>query len=222
LLRAGELAVQGFHGLIFHVAPHWSEATALVVIGIGLLYTLQGFRFARFLLSLTCAGGGLALGWLLVELAGLPAFCSALPAAGLGLLALLRRRIGLALASAFTFGTLGHYLAHEVRLQPDIVLIVGGVGLVGGFAMIWVCRRVLPILVTIIQGAGLLMLGFVGITHSLVPSLGETFLQWARSLPLMVPTFMLMLCALGYSVQANARQGEIETGSPGWNDLEAY
>ena len=50
-----------FQGLIFRSAARWSEATSLVLLGSGLLYTLQGFRFARFLLPLTCAGGGLVV-----------------------------------------------------------------------------------------------------------------------------------------------------------------
>ena len=79
----------------------------------------------------------------------------------------------------------------------------------------------LPIVVTILQGAGLLVVGFVGVTCELVPSLGLTFVEWADRLPLMVPVLMVMLCVLGYSVQYNAFNGDISSGGrSGIHDLE--
>ncbi|MFQ5804898.1 MAG: hypothetical protein ACE5I3_00445 [Phycisphaerae bacterium] len=211
-----------FQGLIFRAALRWPEAMSLVVFGAGLLYMLQGFRFARFLIALSCAGGGLALGGILAKLAGL-SIISAFPAAAvLGIVGLVRFRLGLALASAFTLGALAPYLAVQLGLRHTIVLIVAVLGFAIGYTMIWVCRRSLPILVTIVPGAGLLVTGFVGITCALAPSLGLTFLDWATSIPLMVPGLMLMLCILGYSVQANALQGDMETGgSPGLRNLDA-
>ena len=72
-----------------------------------------------------------------------------------------------------------------------------------------------------LAGAGLTIVAFVAITSSLAPSLGATFQDWASSYGLLVPGFILMLCTLGYSVQANARQGDMETGGdPSLRDLE--
>lgn len=208
-------------GLIFQDASDWSAATALVVLGIGLLYLLQGFRFARFLIPVSCAGGGLALGGILAGLVGLPASVPLSVAAVLGILALFWYRRGLTLASGFTLGALGLYLASQVGLPPNIMLVIGGGGFVAGLAAIWICGRTLPILVTVVQGAGLLVVGFVGLTTALAPSLGVTFVEWATQIRVMVPALMVMLCVLGYSVQANAFQGDIESGgNPGLNDLE--
>jgi len=214
--------VYDFQSLIFRAASHWSEATALVVLGLGLLYTLQGFRFARFLVAVSCAGGGLAVGGILGKLAGFPVVSAAVGAAVLGLLALIRYRLGLALASAFTIGALGPYIGVQLGVKPNMVPVVTAAAFSAGYSLIWVCRRTLPIVVTIIQGAGLLVVGFVGLTCALAPSLGLTFVDWANNIPVMVPGLMLMLCALGYSVQANAHQGDMESGgSSGLNDLEA-
>ena len=209
-------------GLIFRSASHWPGATALVVLSVGLLYTLQGFRFARFLLAVSCAGGGFALGTILAALLNLPPIVPIITAAGLGAGALARSRLAVPLASAFTLAALAQYLAAQLHQSPTVVWIAGGLGLPAGFSLKWVCRRTLPILVTIVQGAGLLVLGFVGITNAVVPSLGETFVDCAARYALLVPGLMLILCVLGYSVQANALQGDIESGgNPGWNDLEA-
>ncbi len=211
-----------FQGLIFRFASHWSAATSLAVLGIGLLYLLQGFRFARFLTAVSCVGGGLVVGGIAGELVGRPLPAALAAGATLGLLGLFRFRAGLVLASAFTGSALAQYLAAQLGVNPIITLIAAGIGFPVGFSLIWVCRRTLPILVTIVQGAGLLIVGFVGITNATAPSLGQTFLEWAAAIPLMVPGFVLMLCVLGYSVQANALQGSIETGGcPDVDDVKA-
>jgi hypothetical protein len=214
--------VHDYQSLIFRSASHWSEATSLVVLATGLLCTLQGFRFARFLIPIACLGGGLVAGALAVALLGLPPLVALISAAAFGIAGIARYRIGLTFASAFTFAALAQYLAVQCGMKPNMSLFAAGVGLIGGFALVWACRRVLPIFVTILQGGGLLVVGFVGITSALVPTLGLTFVEWSERIPLMVPALILMLCILGYSVQANAVQGDMETGGdPGLNDLEA-
>lgn len=211
-----------FQSLIFRSAGRWSEATSLAVFAIGLLYALQGFRFARFLLPLVCAGGGLALGAVLAAVADLPGAVAILVAAVLLIVALLRFRVALMLSSAFTFGAVAQYLAVQLGMRPHMSLITGGIGFAVGFTLVYVCRRTLPIIVTIIQGAGLLVVGFVGLSTGLVPSLGLTFVDWSGRLPLMVPVLMVMLCTLGYTVQINAYQGDIESGGRSEvRDLEA-
>ena len=210
-----------YQRLIFNAASHWSQATALVVFALGLLCMLQGFRFARLLLPLSCAGGGLIVGLILCQALGLPSVVIPAVAAGLGCLAFVRLKIAVVLSSAFTFAALGQYLAIQFGTHPNTSMIVAAVGLAAGFCMIWVCRRMLPIVVTILQGAGLLVVGFVGISCDLVPSLGLTFVEWAERLPLMVPALIVMLCVLGYSVQYNGFNGDISSGGrPGIHDLE--
>lgn len=211
-----------FQSLIFRAASHWSAVAGLVLLALGLLCTLQGFRFARLLLTIACVGGGFVLGGIAAGLTGLPPIVALISAAGLGILALKRYRVGLALASMFTFGALAQYLGVQLGLRPNIVLVAAGVGAAVGLSMTWVCHRPLPVILTTLQGAGLLIVGFVGLTNALAPSLGLTFIDWAANTRLMVPALMLMLCVLGYSVQANAQQGDLEAGgTPGWNSPEA-
>ena len=211
-----------FQSLIFRSVTHWHEATSLAVVGIGLLCILQGFRFARFLLPLACAGGGLVIGAILVAFTDLPVAAAIIPGAVLGFVGFLQYRIALKLASGFTFGAAAQYLAIQLGLSPDASLIMGGIGLAAGFSMAWFCRRSLPFLVTIVLGAALLVVGFVGLSTALVPSLGLTFVDWSGRIPLMVPGLMIMLSVLGYSVQVNAYQGDVESGGrSGARDLGA-
>ena len=208
----GRPTVYDAQSLIFRSATNWPEATSLFIVGAGLLFLLQGFRFARFLLPIGCMGGGLVLGGIVAELADLPPAAAMVVAAILGVLALARYVVGVKLGSAFTFGALAQYLAVQLGFGPNPVLVITIVGMLIGLSLFWVCRRSLPILITMLQGSGLLIVGFVGLTSAAVPSLGLTFQDWAERIPLMIPVLIVMLCTLGYSVQANALQGDMEVG----------
>lgn len=198
--------------LIFQKVTYLPDASSLVILALGLLCVLQGFRFARFLVALICAGGGFLVGSLTASSTGMPPLVAGVTAIGLCGLAIFRFRAGLVIAAAFTGGALLFFLAEQLGARPNTVLTSGAVGLATGFSLIWVCPRSLPMLLTIVHGAGLLIVAFVAVTSALAPSLGVTFCDWATTYPLMTPAFMLMLCTLGYSVQANARQGAMETG----------
>ena len=207
--------------MVFRQASYWSVGTSLAVLFVGLLYTLQGFRFARFLLPVTCAAAGLVIGLILSGIIGLSYIAAFAMAAVFGIVALLQFRFGLISSSAFSFGILTQYIGRQCGLTPDMSLIFGGIGIVIGIAMYWMYRRQLPMIVTILVGSGLLVTGFVGITSDLAPSLGDTFIEWAGRIPLFVPVLLIMLWTLGYSVQANARQGEMQAGgSPDVQELE--
>jgi hypothetical protein len=221
-MRRGRQLVYDFQSLIFREASNWSAGTSLAVFFVGLLYTLQGFRFARILLPVAAGGGGLVIGAIVAGILGLSATSSFLSAAVFGVVALLYFRFGLVASSAFTFGVLAQYLGRQCGLTPDMSIVVGLVGFVLGIGMFWLYRLHLPMIVTILIGSGLLVTGFVGIAMGLAPSLGGTFIDWAERLPLLVPVLLIMLWTLGYSVQGNARQGEMQTGgSPDIQELQA-
>lgn len=211
-----------FQSLIFRQAAHWSEATSLVMLCIGLLYVLQGFRFARLLLPIICAAGGLGLGIILAGFAGFPGMFAMLIAAIFGIIGLCSFRWSIIVSSTVTFGLLTQYLGRQCGLRPDLSLIFGLIGMGVGIAMFWLYRRQLPMIVTILAGSKLLVIGFVGLALKFAPSLGSTLVDWSERLPLMMPVLLIMLWTLGYSVQANARQGELQTGgSPDVRELES-
>lgn len=209
-------------GLIFRAVLHWSPTMALIVFGLGLLYMLQGFRFARALLALTCGGASFFLGTLAAGALGtLPMLSgSAVGLIGL-LLALWRFRVGVLLASTYVISGITTYLVWRCGLPPNVVLCGTAVGaLVGAFLFI-ACLRALPILLTTLQGAVLLVLGFTAVCNHVLPALSRTFVDWSESFWPTLPIMLTLFTITGYSVQANARQGDTRTGGGGgWNSLE--
>ena len=199
---------------VFRLASHWNEATAGVVFLLGLLYTLQGFRFAPFLVPLACAGAGMFAGMQLAELVQMPPLLvGGIMAAIVLCITLANFRAGLLLAAGLTFGLLALYLGAQAGFKHEMLFGTAAVGLALGVASYWVYRRQLTLFVTTAQGGMLLIVGFVGITATMLPSLGYTFQDWADRLPFLVPMLMAMLWVLGFSVQANMMQGDMETGA---------
>ncbi len=212
--------MQDFQGIIFRWAAHQSELTAVSILAVGLLYALQGFRFARLLLAGSACAAGFLIGSLVAALVGAPGFIGGAPLGlCMGILALGKVRFGVFVSSAFTFAALAHYLGVRFHLPSESTLLLAAAGLLVGCSLYWICRRPLPIVLTTIQGAVFLVIGFVALASSLTPTLAETFLSWSSDLPVMVPMLMLMLVITGFSVQANAQQGDMETGQS-WNSAQ--
>lgn len=210
-------------GMIFRTVSHWSAASALVVFLLGVLFSLQGYRFARILLALTSAAGGFISGGAVAALLETPPEG---PAGALalvfGLLSVLRPRVGLALASGFVFCGFAIYLTTRVSNLPEVALAAAGIGFAAGIGLLWVVRRSLAIMITVMEGAALMVIGFVATTSALAPPLAQTFRDWADSFTLLVPTMLGMFCVLGYSVQANSAQGDIRAGGgKSWNSATA-
>lgn len=192
-------------------SQHW--LTGLVLLLIGLLYAFQGFRMSSFLIGASCA----MLGWVAGVAAGafttLPGEQLALVAAGsLAATAVWARRAALVILGGGTFLLLGHYLAQQVDLPPTAALALAGVaGGLGGL-MSHLCSRTMTLLLTALHGTILIIAGFVGVSTHVIPSVGDTFCDWARDWSLLVPVLMTMLCITGYSIQFSSRRGDIRTG----------
>jgi len=106
------------------------------------------------------------------------------------------------------------HLKHEAvrSFLPDSRLIAGVIGLVIGCGAPYAFGRCAPIILTSIQGGMLMIIGFVGTTSQLAPSLASTFVEWTGELSFMGPLLLTMAVVTGYSVQANMQQGDISTG----------
>ena len=203
-----------YQSYVLHHAVYWPVSTSLALLAAGALYGLQGFRFARVLLAITCAGGGFAVGGVVSEMVSYPPIIGSLGLAVIfGLLAIMKLRVGVTMSAGLIFGLLGNYIAIRAHLAGVTPLYAAAAGAFVGLALAWGRQRSLPILVTTVQGAGLMLIGFVGVAATLAPTLAGTFVDWAGNMTLMVPMFLVMLIALGYSVQANLQQGDIRAGS---------
>lgn len=212
-------------GLIVDFARDWSQGTAAVVFIVGLLYAIQGFRFARVLLAISCAAAGWMLAATLRDLTaplGIPAIVvSAAAALALGVQPLIHYRTGVIIASVCTFAFMAFDLSARLIGEPRVVLLASIGGALFGGSLFWLHRRCLPLLVTAIHGSLLVLLGFVGISSSILPELADTFVGYAHDWPLMLPVLLTTLCITGYTVQLNAYQGDIVVGGGrGWNSPE--
>lgn len=199
--------------MLFRWVGSQSQATSLMIVGAGLLFALQGFRFARFIFAVTAGAAGFVGGAAGAAVAGLPAPPTAiLCGAVLGGLSMYRFSIGASISAMFVFGMMTANLVARFTNDPNPILFGAGVGCLVGLSLRWVCVRAMPIIVTTVEGAALLILGFVGLASGLAPSLAHTFVDWSQTIPLLTSAMMVMLFVLGYSVQSNAQQGDIQTG----------
>jgi len=210
-------------GLILNWALRQPGTAALSLLMVGLLFTLQGFRFAGMLLPVTCAIGGFAIGTVGAVMLQFdePIMAAAVCAGMFGLSALMNFRIGLMIASMFAFAILGQFFCERLGAHPSTMLTATAIFGVIGLCMRWVCLRPLPIIVTSILGALVLTVGFVAGAAQIAPALAGTFVYYAERWSLVTPLFLLMLFVLGYSVQANAQQGDITSGGARDNYHEA-
>ena len=198
---------------IFGWAAAQPALTGVVVLAAGVVYAFFGFRVFRFLLGVSCAGLGWAIGATAAALAhqpiGLPGLILAVLA---GAVSLKWEKPGVIAASGATWGVLGIYLAVQVHVPEVGALITGGFAAVLGALFGWLCFRTTRVILTTLQGTVLMILGFVATSTHLLPAVGVTFRQWASSQSLVVPIFLAMLFAAAYSYQAMHQQGDIRTG----------
>jgi len=203
-----------YQSLIFRWASFQTDGTSAAIFIFGLLYAFFGFRFARFLLAVSAGGVGAVAGWNLAGLTGLPAVAaSLLLAAGMAAVALRYQQVGVVTAAATTFAALGYYLAAQLGLHVAVQWVCVSVGGGLGVAFAWLNRRAMPLVVTTVQGTVLMIVGFVGLSNALLPSLGVTLLEWAADWSLLIPAVLGMLWVTAYSCQANAQQGDIRSGA---------
>lgn len=198
---------------VFHwmASQHW--LTGFTILLIGLLYAFQGFRMLRFLVGASSA----LLGWLLGMIAGalttLPADQLALIAAGaLAATAVWAHRAALIILGAGTFMLLGHYLALQLELPFEAALAAALVMSGLGGLMSHLCSRTMTLILTSLHGTMFIIAGFVGVSTHLIPSVGDTFCDWASDWSLLVPGLMAMLCVTGYSIQFSSKRGDIRMG----------
>jgi len=204
-----------FQRMVFDWAAGQSGLTGLAIFAAGLLFAFCGFRTIRYLLALPAAGLGALLG------AQAWAFQAQLPtwlflgtgAVMGGVAAFAVPRATVAVCSGATWGALGGYLAIQVGASAIPAAVTLGVCALAGVILALVSRSTMIVLFTTLQGAGLLVVGFVGLSSSVLPSLGHTFRALAQNQSLVVPMLLGMLSVTAFSYQSSSRQGDMFTGS---------
>lgn len=199
---------------LFRWAAAQPAATGLVLFGTGLVFGFFGFRMFSLLLSVSLAALGALAGLLAGDAAGLPVDMTAVTGALVGGLVAVSWRPGAtALACGATWGLLGAYLLIQFGFKgwpvPTALLVCGGLGAL--FALL--CPRTMQVVLTTLQGATLLVVGFVAVSSQMLPSVGGTFRAWADDWSLLVPGLLAMVAITAYSYQAMNQQGDIRSGT---------
>ncbi len=199
-------------------AFHWVSREPGTVGGVILIGGLVcGFFGHRLFGGLLVLGASL-LGWLggLVagELTGVPA--AALGAVGVvlcGGVAALWRRAGVVVSCGGTWALMGAYLSGQIGLKGLLVVCVtAALGLLGAL-FAYLCYRTMTVVLTTLQGAALIVVGFVGLSHDYLPSVGATLMEWSHDYSLLSPVLIAMIFVTAYSYQQMTQQGDIRTGA---------
>ncbi|MCA9243182.1 MAG: hypothetical protein KDA32_04445 [Phycisphaerales bacterium] len=200
----------------FRWAATQTAMTMMVLFMFGMLFNFQGFRFGRLVCGLIAGLGGLVIGEAVAPLLGQAQVSGT--ALGIGvavvlfLVSVLAKRAAIFLSSIFTSALLVFYMSNQLGIKGDAqwIMMAAGGGL-GLFLPMMMKRHVLIIL-TVVQGAAMMIVAFIGLTNAAAPSLSGTLREWAATYPLLMPMFLLMISVMGYSFQANAKQGDMTTG----------
>lgn len=204
-----------YQKLLFDWAAHQPALTGAALLAAGLLYGFCGFRMIRLLLVLPAAGIAALFAMLYASLHEL-----SMPVAGGfgaivgGAAAVLAPQCTVVVISGVTWAALGGYLSTQIDLNVFAATIVTSLAGAAGTVLTLVSRQAMTVLLTTVQGAALMVLGFVATSSALLPSLGDTFRSLAYQQSLIVPIMLAMLVAMAFSYQASARQGDIFTGMP--------
>lgn len=190
---------------------HW--AAALVLTGAGMVYAFQGYRLFRFLL---CISAGV-VGWLAGQIAGItldfPPLISGACTAGIALVASLQyEKSTVVLINAGTWGLLGHYIGLKCGIPSfgalALLVVAGGVGALLSHISLPKMRLAL----TTLQGVMLIVIGLVGVSQNVMPTVSSTFRDWSSGQSLLVPALLGMLAVIAYSIQSNSMRGDMRSG----------
>ncbi len=200
---------------VFYWVAHQPTLTGLAIFAAGLVFGFVGYRMIRYLIGLPSAGvGALLAGLLAWQFPDIP------PGPLVGGSAILAGVLGLAfprpavvICSAATWAALGAYIATQFGMKDMPVLITAGV--LGGSALLLtlISRQPMMLVMTTLLGAGLLIVGFVGVASGIMPGMAATFRGMAAQYSVIVPVLLLMISVMAYSCQALARQGDMVTGA---------
>lgn len=199
-----------FQDIAFHWVASQPWSVGLMVLATGLLYAFHGFRVFRFLLGISAAGLGWAIGYILRVLFELPPGVMEVSlAALLAVMSASRERASVLIICGGSWAVLAYYLAAQMRLPGWLPLTVFLLAGMFGALFAHLSYRPMTVVLTTLQGTVLMIVGFVGASSRLAPSVGLTFRDWADAQSLLVPIILLMLFVTAYSYQSSAQRGDI-------------
>ncbi len=199
--------------MLLNWAEEQSLLTGALILGAGLLNAFLGFRMVRFLLVLsTGALAALLAAYLAVRFEFSTTIAAGVGALAGGTLALFAYRTALFLNVGFTFALLTAYVSAQFGAPHVAMYVATALVATSASVLTLLAPRTMPLIVTAMHGAILMIVGFVGVADTFVPTLGATLRHWAGGRSVMIPALLTMLTAMGFSIQEMKRQGDICTG----------
>ena len=173
----------------------------LLLVPIGLVFLLFGFKLYKLLVSLVFAGIGAGLGVALAACAGWSAILGMVAGAlVLGLLAWPLHRIAWGLLGGAILGGAAVLLVSARSQDPILLAIVATVIFAGGFTLTLLVMRPLIILVTAILGAAVLVQAILRLSL-LWPSFGDPVAAMLQAKPYLLAILVALAAALGFVLQ---------------------
>lgn len=202
-----------FQTEILRWVSHQPGITGLAIFFVGVVFAFSGHKFFPGMLAIVCAG----LGWLLGYVASLymdvpEQILPAILAVLCGILGVTVRKLGVMMVAAATGGIVGMYFSDQLGMLP--MLIIAFTIVCAGLATMFsfLCPRSAPLMITTILGTMMLVVGFVGLSTMIVPSVGITLRMYANSFSLLLPFLGGMVFIAAYSYQSMHLRGDMETG----------
>lgn len=187
--------------------------TGAVVMAAGLIYGFHGFRLFRFLLGVSSAILGWWVGAVIGTGAGIPLHIAGFAGAfAVSALSFTYPRPAVATNTTVFWALMGFYFAERCGLFEEACFLTGAVAALLGLLFSLICYRTVAVILTTLQGAVLIVTGFLGFSYHMLPAIGVTFRQWAESTGFFIPVILGMIVITGYSYQSMRQQGDIRTG----------
>ena len=185
----------------------------LLVLPIGLVFLLYGFKLYKWLVSLVFAGIGAGLGGALAACVGWSAMLGMVAGAlVLGLLAWPLHRIAWGLLGGAILGGAAVLLVSARSQDPILLAIVATVIFAGGFILTLLVMRPLIILVTAILGAAVLVQAILRLSL-LWPSFGDPVASMLQAKPYLLAILVAIPAALGFLLQWRDTSGAAKASS---------
>lgn len=173
----------------------------LLLVPMGLVFLLYGFKLYKLLVSLVFAGIGAGLGGALAAGVGWSAMLGMIAGAlVLGLLAWPLHRIAWGLLGGAILGGAAVLLVSARSQDPILLAIVATVIFAGGFILTLLVMRPLIILVTAILGAAVLVQAILRLSL-LWPSFGDPVAAMLQAKPYLLALLVALAAALGFLLQ---------------------
>lgn len=173
----------------------------LLLVPMGLVFLLFGFKLYKLLVSLVFAGIGAGLGGALAACVGWSAILGMVAGAlVLGLLAWPLHRIAWGFLGGAILGGAAVLLLSARSQDPILLAIVATVIFAGGFILTLLLMRPLIILVTAILGAAVLVQAILRLSL-LAPSFGDPVASMLQAKPYLLAILVAIPAALGFLLQ---------------------